>query len=200
MITIGLTGNIGSGKSAVAALFREAKVPTIDTDALARQAIRPGTPTLKKLHRQFGPQYFRRSDGALLRKKIAQLIFEHPPARQKINQIIHPAVIRLLSERLKSHSRRKTPCVVVEVPLLFEAGLQELFDYVCLVVTSKKTQSERLLKRGMTRGEIQKRLQSQMGPEQKEKKSHFVIQNSGTKTQTRQQVKKIMTRLTLLRP
>ena len=192
MIKIGLTGNIGSGKSTVAKLFRKSKIPTIDTDRLARWAVHPGSPTSKKLQKIFGTKYFRRSDGVLLRKKLAQLVFKDPKALQKLNSIVHPEVKRLLKCQLNTLNKKKSPIVVIETPLLFETGLQKKYDIICLVESSRKVQIKRLLKKGVSLEEIKDRLAYKIQTHRKNKFVDYIINNSQSVAQTNKQVKRLI--------
>ena len=109
-----------------------------------------------------------------------------------MNRLVHPEVLRLLKLRFHVLEKQKTPAVVVEVPLLYEAGWKVLFDAVVLVTITKPILIKRLLKRGMSLSEIESRLRAQIPAHKKKKSADFVINNSGLKSTTARQVSKIM--------
>ncbi len=123
MLKIAITGGAGSGKSTVVRMFGELGAAVLDADAAAKEAVAIGTPAYAELRRLFGAEYFN-PDGALNRAKVAQLVFTDPKARQRLNEIVHPRVARELQERLRELEQQGAELVMVEVPLLFEAGLE----------------------------------------------------------------------------
>ena len=143
MRKIALTGGAGSGKSTVARMFKELGAPVVDADAAARDAVRPGTPPWEKLQQAFGPEFFR-EDGTLDREKMARLAFSDAKARQTLNAILHPEITRIIKERLHRLAEAGIDLVIVEVPLLFEAGLQDGYDRIIVVYADPAQQMRRL--------------------------------------------------------
>jgi dephospho-CoA kinase len=118
---LGVTGGIASGKSTVTEIFRSLGAAVVSADELAREAVRPGGETLRKLVERFGRQILL-ADGTLDRKALAARIFADPRQREDLNRITHPAVAALAAERLGRLAAKGERLIVYEAPLLFEAG------------------------------------------------------------------------------
>lgn len=191
MLKIALTGGAGSGKSTVARMFQELGAPVVDADAAAREAVRPGQPAWEELRQAFGPQFFR-EDGELDRSKMAQAAFSHPEVRQKLNAILHPHIIRIIRDKIKKLAEAGEKLVIVEVPLLFEAGLQNAYDRVIVVDADPEQQRQRLSTRDKRQAEeIAGILAAQWPLEKKRRLAHYVIDNRGSLENTKKQVKNI---------
>ena len=134
MLIVGLTGGIASGKSTVAKLLQSGPdpLPLIDLDILAREVVEPGTSTLRKLQSHFGDAVIAQ-DGTLDRPKLGQVIFNDEKQRKVLNGIIHPAIRRRLAWKLAGYWLTGTRVVVVDAPLLIEAGLWRLAGRIVLV-------------------------------------------------------------------
>ena len=128
-LVIGLTGSIGSGKSTVSRLFAARGFCIIDADILARRAVEPGTEALAALVKRFGKDVLR-ADGSLDRALLAERAFATAEATAELNAIVHPAVIRLLREELDAAKHRGEAVIVLDVPLLFQTGLEALCDRI----------------------------------------------------------------------
>lgn len=192
MLKIALTGGIASGKSTVAALLREAGLPVVDSDAIARAVVAPGQPAWQGIRQAFGEKFFT-PDGTLNRSALARYVFTRPGDRQRLNDIIHPWIARTLQARLAELEAQGEALVVVEVPLLYELGLESLYDAVIVVTVDPATQKQRLAKRDNRSGEeIAGILAAQTPLAAKVKRADFVIDNSSDRLATRRQVKKIV--------
>ena len=180
MIQVGLTGNVASGKSTVARVWSSAGVPIVSADDLARDAVAPGGPAQAEIRKIFGDEAFEK-DGSMDRDRMRQLVFKDPEARRQLEGAIHPH-IRVLRERwLESRRLEGAPLVISEVPLLFEVGMEDLFDVVVVVDAPEQVREERLvLKRGISREEAKRILAAQGDPELKLAKANHVIRNGGT--------------------
>ena len=180
MIQVGLTGNVASGKSTVSRLWASAGVPVVSADDLARDAVAPGGPAQAEIRELFGDEAFRK-DGSLDRDRMRQLAFRDPEARRRLEGALHPH-IRVLRERwLESRRLEGAPLVISEVPLLFEVGIEELFDDVVVVDAPEQVREERLvLERGISREEARRILAAQGDPELKLARADHVIRNGGT--------------------
>ncbi|MGQ9689566.1 MAG: dephospho-CoA kinase, partial [Desulfobaccales bacterium] len=195
MLKIALTGGPGSGKSTVARMFRDLGAEVIDADEVARAVVQPGQPAWEELRREFGPDFFR-EDGNLDREKMSHLVFHDSTARQKLNAIIHPRVREETARRLAALMAQGVPLVMVEVPLLFEAGLENNFDLVIVVDAEEKEQLERLTARdGRPREEAWGILEAQWPLAAKKARADFVVDNRGSLKNTQEQVKKLWQRL-----
>ena len=181
---IGLTGGIASGKSTVARFFEMRGVPVIDADRLARLAVEPGTPGLARLTARFGGGMLT-AEGALDRKKVADLIFSDPEARRSLESIIHPEIKRLAEEALFNLAARGHRLAVYMAPLLIEAGATDRVDEVWVVTVRPEVQLQRLMCRdGITREEAERIIASQMPLAEKAAHGRIVIDNSGTPEET----------------
>ena len=175
---IGLTGSIGSGKSAVSDIIKKAGIPVIDADVISKEAVAKGSKGLEMIARQFGDGFIDR-DGNLDRKKLAGLVFENEDARKKLNGIVHPLVIEEFLRQKKLYEEQGREMVVFDCPLLLEQNLERLVDTVVVVHTSEDVQIERIMKRdAMTREEAVARIRSQMKSSEKLEKADIAIDNS----------------------
>ena len=195
MLKIALTGGPGSGKSTVARMFRELGAEVIDADEVAHAVVAQGTTAWEELHREFGPDYFR-EDGSLDRAKLSRLVFRDTEARQKLNAIVHPQVTREIAHRLENLGARGVKLVMVEVPLLFEAGLEKNYDLVIVVDAGEEEQMARLTARdGRPAQEAAGIIQAQWPLSAKKAQADFVVNNRNSLEETRGQVKKLWQQL-----
>jgi len=195
LLKVALTGGAGSGKSTVARMFKELGAAVLDADGVARDVVEPGTPAWEELRRAFGPDFFR-EDGALHRAALAQLVFGDPEARRRLEGILHPAVTREMAMRLADLARQGVTLVLVEVPLLFEAGLEKAYDAVVVVDADPGEQKERLQARDRRpEEEITGILKAQWNLADKCRRADYVVDNRGSLADTRRQVENIWRQL-----
>lgn len=195
---IGLTGNIGSGKSTVSRRLAELGAEVIDTDQVARDVVAPDTPGLEKIVREFGPGVLG-SSGELDRAGMASLVFNNPGARARLEAIIHPEVIRVVALRISDYleGRGITLLLVVEAPLLIEAGMHGMMDEIWVVTVSPEEQVKRVMARsGLSREDVLNRIKAQMPQEEKLKYADRVIDNSGNIEETIRQVDTLWAQIT----
>lgn len=194
MLRVGLTGGIGSGKSEVARLLAARGALVVDSDALAREVVAPGTPGLRAVVEAFGPEYLD-AEGALDRPRLAALVFQDPSARERLNAVVHPLVAAAAAERLADAPADAV--VVHDVPLLVETGMAPLFDVVVVVDTARETQLERLVaRRGMTRQDAEARVNAQATREQRLAAADHVVRNDGSLRELEEQVARLWQILT----
>jgi dephospho-CoA kinase len=175
----GLTGGIGSGKSTVARRFRERGLPVLDADQLARDVVARGTDGLQEIVARFGSEMLDAA-GNLDRKKLAARVFRDDEERRALNRITHPRVGKLLSERAEELGRRGEPLACYEVPLLFEAGLENALRPVVVVDAPVAQQVERTVARdGGSADDALARIRAQMPLEEKVRRADYVIDNTG---------------------
>lgn len=192
MIKVALTGGVAAGKSTVAAMLREAGLPVIDSDMAARQAVMPGKPAWQTLRQHFGPEFFG-PDDSLDRQALARLVFTRPETRRKLDQLLHPWIALELQELIAQLQSRGEPLVVVEIPLLFELGLEHLYDQIIVVQTDENSQKQRLVRRDTRSAEeVEGILAAQRVWRQKASQGNFLVDNSGSLAATKKQVKKII--------
>ncbi|MEW6459105.1 MAG: dephospho-CoA kinase [Bacillota bacterium] len=194
MKIIGLTGDAGSGKSAVARILAELGATVLDADRVARRLTEPGTPVLAEIARVFGRGILK-PDGALDRPRLAARVFTDPEERDILNRIIHPPVQAILEQEIAAARDGGPGVLVVEVPLLLETGLDKLVDEVWLTVADPEVKLERLKARGLTPEVAAGILAAQMPQELKTEHAHRIIDTNGSLTRTRQQVIKYWTEI-----
>ena len=143
MLRIGLTGGIGSGKTAASDHFARLGAEVIDTDLLSRELVEPGQAALKEIVDSFGAQVLT-GDGHLDRARLGELVFGNPEARQQLEAILHP---RIREAMLLRAEQSRAPYVVFVIPLLFETGQQALVDRVLLIDVPEDLQRARVAER-----------------------------------------------------
>lgn len=196
MLVAGLTGGIATGKSTVAAIFEEAGARLIDADRIAREVVRKGSPAHRDIVAHFGMDVLL-GDGEIDRKRLAAIIFNNPAAQRALEHIVHPQVKQEVDRRV-ALIRRQAPdaLIILDIPLLFEAGMQRGLDAVIVVYAPEHLQLARLMARdGLTEPEALARIRAQMPIESKRALATRVIDNSGSREQTRQQALEIYRQL-----
>ncbi len=186
---VGLTGGIGSGKSAVAKLFEEKGVTVIDTDAIAHELTRPGGAAIAPIRAEFGAEVIDPS-GALDRSKMRSLAFTDPQARRKLERILHPRIFASAAERAAAAA---SPYVILLVPLLLEAGLEDensvpRYQRILVVDCPEELQIERVVRRsGLAPEEVRRIMASQAPRSERLAVADDVIDNAGTLEDLRRQ-------------
>ncbi|MGF1509406.1 MAG: dephospho-CoA kinase [Myxococcota bacterium] len=194
MLRVGLTGGIASGKSTVASMLSDAGFFVLDADDLARRAVEPGSPGLDAIRRRFGDVV--REDGSLDREALGRIVFSDPEARNDLNRIVHPEVRRRARAAMEAAEARGEPVAIYDVPLLFEAGLEDEFDMVVVVYVPESVQRARLVTRdGRGDEDADRRIASQLPMAQKSARAHVVIDNAGPLEETRAQVNRLIAKL-----
>lgn len=189
MIVAGLTGGIGTGKSTVSAVFAEAGAVIIDADEIARDVVATGRPAWCRIVAHFGREVLL-PDGDIDRKKLGAIIFNDARQKAHLDRIVHPHVIAETEQRLKEIERVQPQAVVIlDVPLLIEAGMERDLDEVIVVYTPEAVQLKRLMRRDrLTAAEGLSRIRSQMPIEEKKMRATVVIDNSAPPAVTRKRV------------
>lgn len=192
MILVGLTGGIASGKSLVAQMFKRLGAYLIDADELAREAVQPGRPALKRIAEVFGPEFLN-PDQTLNRAELGRLIFDDPEKRDLLNSIIHPHVFTEEERRRKEIEKKDPKAIVIfDAALLIETGSHQLMDKVILVTIDRRTQVSRIMKRdGLDRKEAVKRIEAQMPTGRKKKEADYLIDGGRPLERIEQQVRQI---------
>jgi dephospho-CoA kinase len=181
MLRVGLTGGIGSGKSAVSERLAAHGAVIIDADKAARAVVEPGTPGLAQIAETFGPGVLR-EDGSLDRPKLAEIVFADEAARVKLNAIVHPLVHDYMraAEQSAVEAAGENAVIIHDVPLLAEGGRGSEFDLVIVIDVPPEIQVERLAARGMPEEQARARMAAQATREQRLAVADIVIDNSGT--------------------
>jgi len=183
---IGLTGNIGTGKSTVAALLEELGAEVVDADRVAHDVMAPGTPEWERLVERFGRDVLL-ADGSVDRRALGALVFSDAAALRDLEQIVHPGVRQRLRARMAATTR---PVLVLEAIKLLEAGLYLEVDAVWVVVADRETQLQRLMAtRGLSADDAATRVDVQAPQAEKVARADVVIENHGDLADTAAQVR-----------
>lgn len=186
--TIGLTGSVATGKSTVSNMIQQAGIPLVDADIAARKVVEPGTEGLKEIVAYFGEEILL-ADGTLDRAKLGEIIFKDKEKREKLNGITHPRVKDYMLEARERFFRAGEELVFFDIPLLFESHLESLVDQIVVVWTTPETELKRLMERNnLTKEDALRRIESQMGIDEKARKADFVIDNNESLEKTQKQV------------
>ncbi|GGP36678.1 dephospho-CoA kinase [Streptomyces calvus] len=193
MLTVGLTGGIGAGKSEVSRLLVECGAVLIDADRIAREVVEPGTPGLAAVVDAFGEEVLT-ADGSLDRPRLGSIVFADPDKRAVLNSIVHP-LVGVRSRELEQAAAEDS-VVVHDVPLLTENGLAPLYDLVIVVDASAETQLARLVgRRGMSEEDARARMAAQATREQRREIADIVIDNDVPLDELERRVKEVWAEL-----
>lgn len=180
MLSVALTGNVGSGKSTVATRWAEAGVPVVSADELSRQAVLPGSDGLAEIRAAFGEGVLAQ-DGTLDRGRLREIVFRDEARRRELEGILHPRIRELRDAWMRDRAAEGAPLVVSEIPLLFETGAEKGFDVVVLVDAPAGLRRERLQSdRGLSADEVGEIMSAQMDPAEKRARADVVVDNDGT--------------------
>ncbi|XP_075213208.1 dephospho-CoA kinase [Lycorma delicatula] len=193
MFIVGLTGGIATGKSTVVEMFRDYGIPVIDADVIARKVVEPGKKAWYQIKEAFGDSVFHES-GELNRQVLGDIIFENVEKRRKLNEITHPEIYKEMFWAAVRCFFQGHQFVIMDLPLLFETGHMLDYIYKIIVVTCEEDlQLQRLMERmNMSESRAKKRISAQMSLNTKCEQAHFVIENSGSLDDTREQVVRVV--------
>jgi dephospho-CoA kinase len=195
MHVIGLTGNIAAGKSTVAAGLTAAGLPVIDADTLAREVVAPGTPALAAIVARWGPTILA-ADGTLDRAALRRRILADPADRTALEAITHPAIAARRAARTAELAATGAPVVICDIPLLFEAQLEDTVDEIVLVDAPVAVRRARLIRdRGIAPSEADALIAAQMPAERKRAYADVVIENAGSRADLEAAIAMLVTRL-----
>lgn len=178
------------GKSTAGHWLASRGIAVVDSDELARQVVSPGQPALAEIKRAFGPRVISPNE-QLDREELASIIFSRSEARLALESILHPRIRSLWLNRLAGFRKKGASTAVVLVPLLYEAGLEDDFQEIICVACSKGTQQVRLVARGWSGDQIQKRIAAQWPVERKMERADFVVWTEGSLEVTTEQLGRI---------
>lgn len=179
-IVIGLTGNIGSGKSTVSKHLIKRGFYVIDADIVAREVVAVGTEGLKLIQEVFGSEFIQ-PDQSLDRKKLGNWVFGNPKELEKLNRILHPIIRRRL---IRSIELTEEKVIFIDAALIYESGMDQLLDMVWFVSVKSETEITRLMLRDdLSRDDALKRIEVQMSQGDKRNRADHIIDNDGTKQQ-----------------
>jgi dephospho-CoA kinase len=195
-LLVGLSGGIATGKSTVSAILRQLGGEIIDADRLARDVVEPGQPAWTEIVAEFGQDVVT-AEGALDRKKLGAIVFANPERRRRLEAITHPAIRERFLARLDELAERGfTGIVVFDAAVMIESGNYKNMDRLVVVVTDEATQMARLRGRdGTDDAEGRRKIDSQMPLAEKAKLADYVIDNSGDRDATAEQVRRVFAAL-----
>jgi dephospho-CoA kinase len=185
---VGLTGGIGAGKSTVADLFAQRGAVVIRADELARQVIEKSTAGFSQVVSRFGENILD-TNGEIDRVKLAAIVFNDQESLTELENIIHP-LVREKSNQIMNEQTPET-IIVNEIPLLLEKGMQPLFDFLVIVISSEKNRLARLINSGFTKEQVLARMSKQVDDETRKASADFLIVNDGNLDQLEVDVEKI---------
>jgi dephospho-CoA kinase len=192
VIVAGLTGGIASGKSTVTAYLKSNGAVIIDADQIARQVARKGEPGHRRIVEVFGESIVL-PNGEIDRRRLGDIIFEDPRQKKRLEEIVHPLVLHETARRIAEIETREPDAVVIlDVPLLFESGMDKDLTEIIVVYVPEQIQIRRLIDRdGYSRNEALARVRSQMPIEKKKGLATIVIDNTGSLRKTRKQAHRV---------
>lgn len=195
---IGLTGSIACGKSTVSAYLRSLGYHVADADAVSRSLTADGGEALPLVREAFGSAVF---DGETLsRRRLGDLVFSDPAALERLNALLHPLIIARVQKELDAFDAPDA-LVFGDIPLLYECGMETLFDRIWVVHAPRDVQIARLLERdGLDAQQARQRIDAQMPLEEKCRRADTVISTAGTIDQTRAQIDAHLLALSQRRP
>jgi dephospho-CoA kinase len=188
LLKIGLTGGIGSGKTAASDHFSRLGAEVIDTDILSRELVEPGQPALREIVACFGAQVLD-ADGRLDRSRLREKVFRDPQARRRLEAILHP---RIRAAMLLRAEQSPAPYVVFVIPLLFETGQQALVDRILLIDVPEALQRARVAARdGLGDAQINRVMAAQVDRETRRLNADDIVCNDGTIAELRAEIEKL---------
>jgi len=188
-MNIGLTGGIATGKSTVSRLLAERGAAIIDADVIAREIMEPGHPVLAAVSERFGPGVLN-TDGTLNRKKLGEIVFSNPEERKALEALTHPAIRAEMKQRMEElEAADPHRLVVADIPLLYESGLDPLYERIMVVYVPREVQLTRLMLRDeLSKEAAEQRINAQMDIEIKKERADILIDNSGGLEETKRQI------------
>ena len=187
-LVLGVTGNMGSGKSTVARMFKSSDSLLIDADCLGHELVSIGTDVYKKIIKSFGRKILK-PDNSIDRVKLAKIAFANKASLNKLNSIVHHAIIAKIKRIIRYSNKR---IIILDAALIIESGLNKLIDKLVVVTAKRQQQILRSKKRLLlSKNEISRRIKYQISQNAKMRLADFIIDNSGSISKTRKQVSEI---------
>jgi dephospho-CoA kinase len=197
LLTVGLTGGIGSGKSTVARILEDLGATVIHADAVGHEVYLPQTEGWRRVTAGFGRDILK-PDQTIDRQKLGTIVFRDPEALKRLNAIVHPLIFAEVQRRIGAlRASGSTQPIIVEAAVLIEANWLSLVDEVWLVVAGKEAVIDRLARqRGLAPDDVARRLDAQLTDAQRGKVAHLLIENRGSVEELRKQVEAVWHRVT----
>lgn len=193
-LAIGITGGIGSGKSSVAKIISKEGYSVLNADDIAKSLMVNNKSISENIKNTFGNESY--IDGKLNRKFLAKEVFNNPKKIKKLNSIVHPPMISFIDDEIQKLEDKNENLIFVEAALIFEAKMDELFDYILLVTADEELRIERTVERDKAeRSEVESRIKNQMSEEDKKGISDFTIENNSSLQELKQRTHFILSLL-----
>lgn len=195
-LRLGLTGGVGCGKSTAAAVLKELGAAVVDADAISHGLTMAGGAAVEPILAQFGAQ-MGDGQGGIDRRALGELVFAQPQQRRALEGILHPAIQKEMMRQIDAADQAGAPVVVLDVPLLYECGLDALCDQVWVVSVGEEQQVLRVLKRDqISRDQALSRIHSQMPLKEKEARAQRVVDTSRSEAEVKNELKRLYRELT----
>ncbi|GDZ82788.1 dephospho-CoA kinase [Leuconostoc citreum] len=201
MVIIGLTGSIATGKSTVSTMLRDAGMPIVDADVVAREVVEPGTHTLEAIKLAFGPGVI--ENGVLNRSQLGNIVFGNQSELQRLNAIMQPAIRSVMADKINFWRTQHVPVLILDIPLLFEREYDKNYhvDKIIVVSADPEVQLARLKSRdSLDERQAKNRMRTQMPIAEKVARADYVINNNGDKSQLKAQVDNLIEKLKDIAP
>ena len=201
MVIIGLTGSIATGKSTVSTMLRDAGMPIVDADVVAREVVEPGTHTLEAIKLAFGPGVI--ENGVLNRSQLGNIVFGNQSELQRLNAIMQPAIRSVMADKINFWRTQHVPVLILDIPLLFEREYDKNYhvDKIIVVSADPEVQLARLKSRdSLDERQAKNRMRTQMPIAEKVARADYVINNNGNKSQLKAQVDDLIEKLKDIAP
>ncbi|GDZ86392.1 dephospho-CoA kinase [Leuconostoc citreum] len=201
MVIIGLTGSIATGKSTVSTMLRDAGMPIVDADVVAREVVEPGTHTLEAIKLAFGPGVI--ENGVLNRSQLGNIVFDNQSELQRLNAIMQPAIRSVMADKINFWRTQHVPVLILDIPLLFEREYDKNYhvDKIIVVSADPEVQLARLKSRdSLDERQAKNRMRTQMPIAEKVARADYVINNNGDKSQLKAQVDNLIEKLKDIAP
>ena len=201
MVIIGLTGSIATGKSTVSTMLRDAGMPIVDADVVAREVVEPGTHTLEAIKLAFGPGVI--ENGVLNRSQLGNIVFGNQSELQRLNAIMQPAIRSVMADKINFWRTQHVPVLILDIPLLFEREYDKNYhvDKIIVVSADPEVQLARLKSRdSLDERQAKNRMRTQMPIAEKVARADYVINNNGDKSQLKAQVDDLREKLKDIAP
>ena len=184
---VAITGGVASGKSSVCRFFEELGAYVVNADAAVHELLTPDTDLGQQIIRTLGSDIV--TDGKISRRVIAEKVFKDSEQLEKLERLLHPAVLKRIEEQYAEASKKgKYTAFVVEIPLLFEIGNEGFYDVIVAVLADEALSRKRFEQAGFQPEEYDRRMRRQIKPSQKAKRAHYTILNNGSLEDLRKQV------------
>jgi dephospho-CoA kinase len=177
-LVLGVTGQIGSGKSTAAKILASFGGGVVDADLISRQVVKDNRGLLSKLAKAFGHDILTPT-GRLSRKRLAERVFPFPAKVKKLNRLVHPYVLKEMRHQIADLAKRGTPAIV-DAPLLYGSGLEKEMDYILVIHASSAVRMKRLADRGLSASQVKARQAAQLSYSQFRSRADQAIMNSGS--------------------